>query len=117
MGRGKKKPLLSVAQVFTKCQEGVSGHDKYSKILWDVQEAEPDNCWKDFCFCLEHLLGLPEVRQAARFLCCDPSPTKACIMFALTASQGRQVMLRHLCNAEMAIPCRATHTWSAQCGL
>ncbi|EIE21059.1 hypothetical protein COCSUDRAFT_43416 [Coccomyxa subellipsoidea C-169] len=72
MGRGKKKPLLSVAQVFTKCQEGVSGHNKYAKILWDVQEAEPDNCWKEFCFCLEHLLALPEsnthVERAVRFV-------------------------------------------------
>ena len=61
MSRGKKKPLLSVAQIFNKCQEGVSGHTKYSKILWDVQEAEPEKCWNEFLFCLEHLLALPEV--------------------------------------------------------
>ena len=58
--------MLSVAQIFTKCQEGVSGHIKYSKILWDVQEADPDKCWKEFCFCLEHLLALPEVHRTAQ---------------------------------------------------
>ncbi|BDA45173.1 probable condensin complex subunit 3 at N-terminal half [Coccomyxa sp. Obi] len=72
MSRGKKKPLLSVAQVFNKCQEGVSGHSKYSKILWDVQEAEPEKCWNEFLFCLEHLLALPEsnthVERALRFV-------------------------------------------------
>ncbi|CAL8469060.1 g8601 [Coccomyxa elongata] len=72
MSRGKKKPLLSVAQVFNKCQDGVSGHTKYSKILWDVQEAEPEKCWNEFLFCLEHLLALPEsnthVERALRFV-------------------------------------------------
>ncbi len=57
----KGKPLLSVAQIFTKCQEGVSGHSKYAKILWDVHEAAADQCWKDFCLCLHHLLVMPEV--------------------------------------------------------
>lgn len=59
-----RKPLLSVAQVFTKCQEGVSGHSKYAKILWDVHEANAEQCWKDLCFCLHHLLALPEVGQS-----------------------------------------------------
>ncbi len=60
----KKKPLLSVAQVFNKCQEGVSGHSKYAKILWEVHEADPQQCWTDFTFCLDHLLALPEVTGA-----------------------------------------------------
>ena len=59
----KKAPLLSVAQVFNRCQEGVSGHKKYAKLLWEAQEADPQKCWTDFAFCLDHLLVVPEVRR------------------------------------------------------
>jgi hypothetical protein len=61
MRRGKKKPLLTVAQVFNKCQEGIGGHTKYAKILWDIEEADREGCWKDLLFCLDHLLTLPHV--------------------------------------------------------
>lgn len=65
MVRGRSKPLLTVAQIFNKVQEGVSGHSKYAKLLWDVHEADPSLCWRDFAFCLDHLLTLP---QAGRLL-------------------------------------------------
>ena len=65
----KGKPLLSVAQIFTKCQEGVSGHSKYAKILWDVHEAAAEQCWTDFCFCLHHLLVMPEASLSPSVLC------------------------------------------------
>ncbi len=60
MVRGRSKPLLTVAQIFNKVQEGVSGHSKYAKLLWDVHEANPSVCWRDFAFCLDHLLTLPQ---------------------------------------------------------
>ncbi len=55
-----KEPLLTVAQIFNKVQEGVSGHSKYAKLLWDVHEANAALCWRDFSFCLDHLLTLPQ---------------------------------------------------------
>lgn len=62
MARGKAKPLLTVGQIFNKAQEGVSGHAKYAKLLWDVHEANATLCWRDFAFCLDHLLTLPQAR-------------------------------------------------------
>ena len=63
MVRKQSKPLLTVAEIFNKVQEGVSGHSKYAKLLWDVHEANPSLCWRDFAYCLEHLLTLPQARR------------------------------------------------------
>ncbi len=62
MARQKGRPLLSVAQIFNKVQEGVSGHSKYAKLLWDAHEASPEACWRDFAFCIDHLLTLTQAR-------------------------------------------------------
>ena len=62
MARKKGGPLLSVAQIFNKVQEGISGHSKYAKLLWDAHEARPEACWRDFAFCIDHLLALPQAR-------------------------------------------------------
>ena len=56
----ERQPLLTVTQIFNKVQEGVSGHSKYAKLLWDVHEANAALCWRDFSFCLDHLLTLPQ---------------------------------------------------------
>ncbi len=66
MARARARPVLSVAQAFVRCQEGVSGHQKFGALLWQALLADQDAGWDEFRRCVDLLLCAPQVRT----VCC-----------------------------------------------
>jgi len=57
----KQAPLLTVAELLGKCQETTGSHSKYARILWEIEAADSDACFKDLIRCLSYLLTVPLV--------------------------------------------------------
>ena len=53
--------MLTVAEIFTQCQETVGAHSKYAKMLWDVEAASSDDCFRELSTCVTYLLTVPLV--------------------------------------------------------
>lgn len=52
---------LTVADILNKCQETAGAHGKYARMLWDVETADSDACFKELHLCLSHMLITPAV--------------------------------------------------------
>ncbi len=61
----KQGPLLTVAELFGKCQETTGSHSKYARILWELEAADSEGCFEELYRCLSYLLTVPLVRDAA----------------------------------------------------
>ena len=59
----KQTPLLTVAEVFNRCQETTGSHSKYARMLWELEAADSDACFDELYRCLSYLLTVPLVRQ------------------------------------------------------
>ena len=61
MAEKKAAPQLSVADILNKSQESIAGHSKYAKLLWQVEAADSDACYKELFKCLSYMLTIPQV--------------------------------------------------------
>jgi hypothetical protein len=57
----KQAPPLTVAELLGKCQETTGSHSKYAGMLWEIEAADSDACFKDLIRCLSYLLTVPLV--------------------------------------------------------
>lgn len=64
MARARPRPVLSVAQAFVRCQEGVSGHAKYAALSWQAVLADQEAGWHEFRRCIDLLLCAPQVLRS-----------------------------------------------------
>lgn len=54
-----KSQLLTVPEILNNCQETTGAHGKYSRMLWEVEAANSNACYKELSRCLGHLLSVP----------------------------------------------------------
>ena len=59
------QPVLGVAEIFNKTQEGTGGHAKYAKLLWAQQAKDTDACWEQLCSMSHYLMTVPPVSALA----------------------------------------------------
>ena len=64
MARARPRPVLTVAQAFVRCQEGVSGHAKFAALSWQAVLADQEAGWHEFRRCIDLLLCAPQARAA-----------------------------------------------------
>lgn len=56
-----RAPALSLAEILNKCQEMAGSHGKLARMLWDVEAAGSDACYKELITFLSHVLTVPLV--------------------------------------------------------
>ena len=76
MPRGAGPCGVTVPDLLNKCQEGVGGHTKYAKLLWDLVQTDCDLCWPQLSTAVKHLLCVPEVGALACWCSCPGGTQK-----------------------------------------
>eukprot|EP00884_Botryococcus_braunii_P003520 jgi/Botrbrau1/13169/Bobra.242_1s0006.1 len=56
MPKSRPAPQLSVYDILNKAQDGIAGHKKFAKLLWDIVSSDLCTTFQQLTNCISHLL-------------------------------------------------------------
>lgn len=63
MPKSRSPPQLSVYDILNKAQDGIAGHKKFAKLLWDVVNSDLSTAFQQLTNCISHLLLVAQARN------------------------------------------------------